>query len=68
MADLYSTDYSPQTLASDTAESNLAASSYITQLDQLINSLNQSAQQTANMGRIPGEADLEQQNSADISS
>jgi hypothetical protein len=57
----------PYNLASNVDQSNLAASPYMSQLSTLINSLNQSAQQTANMSRIPGEAGLEQQSSNDIS-
>lgn len=56
----------PAGLASAVDQSNLAAAPYMTQLSQLINSLNQTAQQQANMGRIPGEAGLEAQSSQDI--
>ena len=66
--DLFGTTSNPYSLSTDVSQSNLAASPYITQLDQLVNSLNQSAQQTANMSRISGEAGLEQQSSNDISS
>lgn len=57
----------PYELATNVDQSNLAASPYMSQLSTLVNSLNQSAQQTANMSRIPGEAGLEQQSSDDIS-
>jgi hypothetical protein len=54
------------TATSSAATGNLAAMPYITQLMDQINALNVSAQQKANMARIPGEAGLEATSSANI--
>lgn len=49
-----------------TAQNNLGSVPQIAQLTNLINSINQTAQQTANAGRIPGGAGLERTSSANI--
>ncbi len=47
-------------------DSNIAALPQIEQLTKMVNEINQRAQQTANAGRIPGGAGLEETSSANI--
>lgn len=56
----------PATLATKTAQSNLAASPYNVQLADIINRVNREAQKQANLARIPGAAGLEEQSSENI--
>lgn len=57
---------SAYTLGSETARSNLASSPYNVQLSDLVNATNRAAQQAANVGRIPGAANLEALSSQNI--
>lgn len=56
----------PATLATKTAQANLAASPYNVQLADIINRVNREAQKQANLARIPGAAGLEEQSSENI--
>lgn len=73
-ADFYNTAFPSATTSqvgefqADSLDENIAQIPQIQQLTQLINEINQASQQTANAGRLPGGAGLEEASSANISS
>ena len=56
------------TLPGQATQQNLSTAPDLTSLTNLVNQLNLQGQQTANLGRIPGEAGLEAQSSGNIAS
>lgn len=60
--------YVPTNIPTTTTQSNVADIPNLETLTKAINDLNIAAQQQANVSRIPGEAGLEQQSSANIAS
>lgn len=60
------TPQTPGAIQTSALQSNVGNEQYLTQLSDIINTINRNAQQQANVSRIPGEAGLEQQSSANI--